>query len=275
MSKKASLILSATTGLSLALGGAVAVAPSATAQAVPSGDGAGAAAVASDQERVASQDVQLDRVEGRFSFDQTAVDGNETIAKAIGKASATLCGASEANDFPSTGTGEAWDVEVGGDVRESFVLAEADLDENDYELRAMKCACAGNPADGKSTVGAQVAGVPLTDIIQRAQPNEGVNTIVFTSSDGFEVALPLKYVTQRASILVYKINDECLDASVGGNNQLWLGMTSARYFARDIVKVEFEARETPPPAPGSADEREAYPNNPNVGVLSGQAGDQA
>lgn len=276
MSKKASLIVSATTGLSLALGGAVAVAPSATAQATSSSEeGAATVVEASEQRRAGLKDVQMDRVEGRFSFDQGIVDTNEAIAKAVGKASAVLCGASEMNEFTQSGTGKSWDIEIGGDVREEFVLSEATLDENEFELRTMKCSCSGNPADGKSTANAHVAGMPIASIIQRAQPSDEVNTIVFTSSDGYEVSLPFKYVTQRGSLIVYKINDECLDESVGGSNQLWLGRTSARYFARDIVKVEFEARETPPPAPGSAAEREAYPNNPNVGVLSAQAGDRA
>lgn len=60
-----------------------------------------------------------------------------------------------------------------------------------------------------------------------------------------------------------------LDEVVGGTNQLWLGATSANYFARDIVSIALEERETPPSSPSSDEARAAYQNLPNVGVLLG------
>ena len=56
---------------------------------------------------------------------------------------------------------------------------------------------------------------------------------------------------------------------MGGVNQLWLGSTAASYFARDIVSITLEERETPPPSPHSDEARAAYQNLPNVGVLLG------
>ena len=102
-----------------------------------------------------------------------------------------------------------------------------------------------------------------------AQPDENANTIVFTSADGYEVALPLSYVQMRYCPVVFDVNGAPLAESVGGTNQLWLGSTSANYFARDVVAITLEERETPPPSPTSDEAREAYANLPNVGVLLG------
>lgn len=88
----------------------------------------------------------------------------------------------------------------------------------------------------------------------------------FTQS---EVTLPLSYVTQRRSLIVFSVNGAPLADSVGGSNQLWLGSTSARYFARDIVSISFEARaeDDVPCAPGAVGEM-ANESVPNVAVCS-------
>lgn len=56
---------------------------------------------------------------------------------------------------------------------------------------------------------------------------------------------------------------------MGGVNQLWLGFTSARYFARDIVSITVESRDEVPAAPSEGDAAEASANLPNVGVFFG------
>ena len=101
------------------------------------------------------------------------------------------------------------------------------------------------------------------------EPDEGVNTMVLVSADGYEVALPYTYVVQRRSSIVFAVNGAPLAESVGGSNQLWLGSTPASYFARDIVEIRLEDRQTPPPSPSSAEARAAYQNLPNIGVLYG------
>ena len=137
------------------------------------------------------------------------------------------------------------------------------------ETLVLGCSCAGNPADGAASVNAEVTGIALGTLLAAAEPSADANTIVFTSADGYEVALPLYYVEQRYCPIVFDVNGSPLIESVGGANQLWLGSTSARYFARDIVKIELEERETPPPAPGAGDVGDAYANLPNVGVYFG------
>ena len=99
---------------------------------------------------------------------------------------------------------------------------------------------------------------------KRASPIEGANTITFTSRDGYQVALPLQYVLQRYSLIVTTVNGEAAADAVGCANQLWLGGTSARSFARDVVSISITRETEPPAAPGSGTGAA-----PNVGIMEG------
>jgi len=125
--------------------------------------------------------------------------------------------------------------------------------------------------NGQSSINADVTGVAFETLMDRAAVRDDANTVTFISADGYSVSLPLSYVSQRYTILVYNINGAPLEDSVGGTNQLWLGSTSARYFARDIVEISFSHEQTPPPAPGSEAAHENYANTPNTGVIAGSA----
>lgn len=212
--------------------------------------------------------VTLDVVEGEFAFMQTEASSNEDLKEALGAAQ-YLCGARPTGEAPSVAA-EDWEISVVGAVGNPYAATFSELVQTDeVQSVMMGCACAANPADGKASANAEVTGISVLTIIGIAQPTEGANTIVFTSADGYEVALPLSYVQRRYCPLVFDVNGAPLSESVGGTNQLWLGSTSANYFARDVVAITLEERETPPPAPNSDEAREAYANLPNVGVLLG------
>lgn len=134
-------------------------------------------------------------------------------------------------------------------MENEFVATVGDLAENGPMNIVMGCSCAGNPADGVAFVDADVSGVMFRSIVDAANPDAGVNTAVFTSADGYGAALPLCYLDQRYSLIVFDVNGQPLSDSMGGSNQLWLSGTSANYFARDITAIRFEERQTPPPAP--------------------------
>ena len=70
-------------------------------------------------------------------------------------------------------------------------------------------------------------------------------------------------------MIVYQLNGEPLSASVGGTNQLWLGSTSARYFASDVVEVRVTCEDEAPAIPGSPASGDHASNVPNVGVTAG------
>lgn len=224
----------------------------------------------------ASQAVRLDAVQGSLTYGQGAVDSVDDIARAFKKAPAYLCGSSfdqlaahgATKDAGAAGVNE---LTVAGDVQHAFTASLDDLASDDDHPVVLGCSCGGNPADGRASVSAEVTGVTIRSLLERAQVNDGVNTIVFTSRDGYETALPLSYVTQRYSLIVYAVNGEAVDNAMGGSNQLWLGSTSARYFVRDVSAVELRTQETPPPAPGSAAVHDQAKNVPNASVLEGHS----
>ena len=112
-------------------------------------------------------------------------------------------------------------------------------------------------------------GVRISYIAHLANPAETVNTIVFTCEDGYQIALPWTYVKQRISVLVFSVCDEPIANSMGGYNQLWLGSTAANYFGRNVVRITFETRETPPATPWTPEAGDRYDNMPSLSILDG------
>ncbi len=246
------------------------------------------------------------QVLGTFAFTQDRVSPVDEIARALGGADEVLCsGSAQKVTVPTTvaaatgsGTeaegaatdgvvseGEAdevgqaadWEVSIGGDGLDAQLDATiGELAKTSSATSLMGCTCLGNPADGRATVNADVTGIDLRETLYALGIADGANTITFTCADGYRVSLPLTYVLQRRSLIVYAIDGQPLSASVGGTNQLWLGSTAARYFASDVVSIDVECRDEAdvPAAPGTAEAGDAYANRPNVGVLSGaQAGE--
>ena len=132
------------------------------------------------------------------------------------------------------------------------------LDSDQAETVVMGCTCLGNPVDGNATANAEVTGLPIRELMNMVEPDEGVNTIVFVSADGDQVALPYAYVVQRRSALVFAVNGAPLAESVGGVNQLWLAsrlpailpVTSCRLGSRSARRLHL---------PPSAEARAALP----------------
>lgn len=232
------------------------------------------AAVVAGEQAMSSQRVALASVEGTFSFTQGQVTLTAQIARTLGGADKLLCGAStEALPSNQQVVSDAadWQITVDGDgVQLSLTATIGDFAQTGTQSTVMGCSCAGNPADGRATANAAVTGVSVFDLLEAAGGvSSEANAITFVSSDGYEVTLPLSYVLQRASMIVYQLNGEPLSASVGGTNQLWLGSTSARYFASDVVEVRVTCEDEVPAIPGSPASGDHASNVPNVGVTAG------
>lgn len=264
-SLKKTIALGATT---LLAAGAALPAVAATAEQGGAPETASALEAAADDARGQTAVVYLSEVSGTLSFTQEEVASNEEIGKYLGDASRYLCG-SEAINREGTAA-EDWAIRVGGAVDNPLEVTYGQLATSD-EIKSivMGCACAGNPVDGRAAVNAAVTGVPLGVILEQAQPAPGANTIVFTSDDGYAVALPLDYVATHLGMLVFDVNGAPLANSIGGTNQLWMGGTSANYFARDIESITIEARDKAPLSPTSDEARAAYQNLPSIGILYG------
>lgn len=222
-------------------------------------------AVEAAAEGTAYETVALDKVVGTFSFSQNDAATAEAVRSAIGSAGKYLCGGLPIVDTDADYTD--WTIAVNGAVANSFEVTIGEL-QNDDELvsQLMGCACAANPADGKASLNAEVTGVPMTILMARAGVDADANTVVFKSADGYEVALPIIYLKTHLCPIVFNVAGSPIVESMGGANQLWLGSTSARYFARDIVEITFEVRDEAPASPNSPEAGDTYANLPNIGV---------
>lgn len=209
-------------------------------------------------------------VEGTFSFTQTEVSPNEWIYKNLAEGSRYLCGA-RASETAGAECAEDWVLTVDGAVEKGYSATMQEIAESAaVQAVIMGCACLGNPTDGRAAANALVEGISALTLVTMADPAQEANTVVFTSSDGYQVALPLSYLESHHCPLVFDVNGSRLEQSVGGTNQLWLGSTPASYFVRDVVSITLEQHETPPASPTSDEARASYAANlPNVGVLLG------
>lgn len=201
---------------------------------------------------------------GQFSFDQATITPNSVIKSVFQKAAAVLCdGATEL----TVSDAADWEITVSGDVAAGYTATLSDLAADNEHQKIMGCTCVSNTAGGTAAINAEVTGVPLAYLIERALPADDANTVTLVSEDGLRTVLPLDYVMARDALVTYRVNDEALSESVGGTNQLWIDSTAAKHFTRNIVAVEISCEETVPAAPGDETPAEGeYVNRPNVGV---------
>lgn len=251
-------LLASGIGASMALSGAA----MALASEAPAAGAADQPAAVAASEAAASGAVAADASEGAFSYDQATITPNEVIASTFRGAVGTLCQATE--DFAQVNPLE-WQLTVSGEVSDGFTATVDELAGESAVSQVMTCTCGGNPADGRAIITADVKGIPVSHLLDRAGALSGVNALTFVSSDGTQVTLPLSWVVAHHGVLSYEINGEDLSASVGGNNQLWLAGAPANLFVRDVVEVRVEALEQAPADPVEGVE---FPNSPNAGVTS-------
>lgn len=93
---------------------------------------------------------------------------------------------------------------------------------------------------------------------------EGCNTVTFTATDGAVVSFPLDFLIERGAIIADKINGENIADVMGCSNQLWIPGFPAKYFIRDIAKIDFTCEDEVPPLPDFTDDGHDYTNRPNV-----------
>lgn len=105
-----------------------------------------------------------------------------------------------------------------------------------------------------------------TDVAEGRAPAapEGCNTVTFTATDGTVVAFPLDFLIERGAIIADKINGENIADVMGCSNQLWIPGFPAKYFIRDIAKIDFTCEDEVPPLPDFTDDGHDYTNRPNV-----------
>ena len=223
-------------------------------------------ALAQESTEVASAYMDVANVQGIFSFDQTTTTPNEQIAGTFRKATSILC---DSNAAPRAVSVDKWQVEVTGDVTSGYTATLTEAAKSTAPVsRISTCSCRNNLPGGTAIATAQIEGIAVADLLSQAAPSDDVNAVIFSASDGAQLALPLDYVLDHASMLVYSANGAALDESFGGTNQLWIEGAAGQSFLRDIVKVEFVACDeaSMPQVPEMIETDLQYVNRPNVSI---------
>lgn len=100
----------------------------------------------------------------------------------------------------------------------------------------------------------------------------GFKVVSFTCADGRSEKFSLDFLVERGAIIADKVNGDDISLVMGGANQLWIPGIPAKYFLRDIVKIEFSEEDELPKLPSFEDDGVDYTNRPNVGAKSEYTG---
>ncbi len=211
-----------------AMTGAVAMLAGNAAQVVAEQE-APQAVSATVSEREAVNYDTVANVKGEFSFDQNVITPADEVFNLFGTVATAMC-ARPGFAFDKVNE-EQYFINVGGSVQKYQTISLDELKGQDGETRVMKCSC----ATGSAVANAQVVGVPLKNIMQMVDVNDDVNTITVKGGDGYGVSMPLTYALDRDAIFVYQVGQTPVPSGV----QLWMPKSVARYFARNVVDIEF------------------------------------
>lgn len=154
-----------------ALVGSVALATSAAAGVAP------ALAVGTEQTPLATDCQRIDanapggivktaNVQGTFGFDQAVLSSTADISTVFSKAAATLC-----SSMPVYAEARSEQpISVGGDVNEGYSATLSEIaEEEGADAYEMACSCASNVPGGGAIANAEVEGVSLASIADKAQ----------------------------------------------------------------------------------------------------------
>lgn len=209
-------------------------------------------------------------VVGSFAWTQAEVTPTADLARNVYGATDVLCGSADvagqlAGGAQASTALEIASIAVTGDVENELVAGVDQLCDEAPVKVTMGCSCAGNPSNGRASGNAAIEGFELSALIAAAQPAENANAITFVCADGYEVTMPLRYTLQHYGVVATALNGESCAEAVGCANQLFVGGSSARAFARNIVEVRITAEDEVPVVPGAASDA----NLPNASVLAG------
>ena len=154
-----------------AIAGAVALTTSAAAGAAPAlANGTVQAPLAGDVQPSGAAApggiVRESNVQGAFTFDQAVLSSTADISNVFSKAAAVLC-----TSMPEYGEPRGDEpISVGGDVDQAYSATLSELaDEEGTEAYDMACSCASNVPGGGAIANAEVEGVALASIADKAQ----------------------------------------------------------------------------------------------------------
>lgn len=207
----------------------------------------GAVCVVADEVAVPSLETReeeafntIENVQGEFHFHQDELTPSDDVFSLFGTVATAACAKP---GFAFNGiTEETYYVNVKGAVKKAFTLNLDQIKAREKEEVVLKCSC----SSGMALATTLVTGTKVSDVLQMAEIEEGANTVTFRSADGYGIPMPLQYVLDKEALLVYKIGDRELTAENGGQLQVWMPDTVARYFTRQVTQIEVSKEESIP-----------------------------
>ncbi|MEC4271877.1 molybdopterin-dependent oxidoreductase [Adlercreutzia sp. R25] len=144
-----------------------------------------------------------------------------------------------------------WTITVTGMVDNEMTFSLKDLIENAESVTTTMVEACVEIGDGNNLIGqAEVTGIPLSALLEKAgvQPEGG--TVMVNSSDGFNGAFDINLMKTHEPLLVYQINGEPIQWQHGYPVQLWLPGGNATTFVKQVSNIEIapaEVLESYPP----------------------------
>ncbi|MDO5042981.1 MAG: molybdopterin-dependent oxidoreductase [Slackia sp.] len=119
---------------------------------------------------------------------------------------------------------ENWTIELKGEVGNPFTMTLPELKEKFGTVtETLKAHCNVNGTGQATIFQAEVTGIPLKDVIEYAQPNEGTNGYTPKGNDGFGNLMPLECLEDAPALLVLEVNGQTLRPSQGYPVAVWVG----------------------------------------------------
>ena len=195
---------------------------------------------------------KIANVAGVFAFDQNVTTPADEVFSIFGTALTGIC-AKPSFAMSGEETTADYYINVSGSLKRAYQINLTELEEQE-ETKVMACSCATGPA----VVNAEVMGIPVKNILELGELEEGTNTITFRGADGFGLPMPLNYVLENNALIVYRVSGQ--ELADNQRTQVWMPNTVAQYFTRNVVSIELTAEDEVPEVAGAADEYQTKVN---------------
>jgi DMSO/TMAO reductase YedYZ molybdopterin-dependent catalytic subunit len=130
---------------------------------------------------------------------------------------------------------ESWTLSVGGAAARPYELGFEDLlGHEDRVERTVTMVCISNQVGDDLISTGRWRGIPLRDLVERADPVGDVQDIVTVAADDYDEAIPWEYVREHPEVMIaYGLNGQTLDRKHGNPARLLVpgryGMRSTKW----------------------------------------------
>jgi DMSO/TMAO reductase YedYZ molybdopterin-dependent catalytic subunit len=131
--------------------------------------------------------------------------------------------------------GYAWRLRVSGQAASPQLFSLTDLRAMPSVERLVTLSCISNPVGGSLVGNARWAGVPLADLLRRAQPHPNARTLEVRAADGYRETLPLTLARRDDVLVAFAMNGALLPRAHGFPARL---IVPGRYGVKNVKWLE-------------------------------------